>query len=332
MKTCKLLSSIPLWVACALPLAAQAYTASVLTRASAGVSIIGGGGSMSHNPPERYAETTQAGPLSLSHEAHALTANFPYTASADAYAWASVAPGQIKLYAGGHASGTASPPTYWQSDSTGYAYASGGFVDEMTLTVAGLPAGTMVLLDFSVSFDGVAGVNATGVAGGWGQGGGDYSWGVQVTSGGWGAGMMYSSGTRTYQVDVNGNVTWNTLDFGTQSFQAWVMAGTPLGLRAWGWVQALGRAGFSYCPAGCTAQMAGTSSSLMDAGHTLAWGGVQRMQLADGTDVDLSQVSLWSQTGLDLMQPITDVPEPGAAAMLALGLAVLALWRRRAGR
>ncbi|MDR7334997.1 PEP-CTERM sorting domain-containing protein [Roseateles asaccharophilus] len=315
--------------ACLLPLAVQAYSASVLTRAGAGVSVIGAPGSTEHQPAERSASTTKPEPLNLSNAAYALTTNAQYTASATGHSFASVSPGLVSVFASGQGTGTASPPTYSQSDSTGYGYASGGFADSMTLNVAGVAAGALVWVDFSVRFEGTAGVTRTAVAGGWAQGGNDYHWGLQITSPGWGAGTLYNSGTRTYQVDVNGNVTFNTLQFGAQPMGAWLMTGTPLGLNAWAWAQAFGRGGYSYCPSGCTDQMAGVAYSFMDASHTLAWNGVQGVKLADGSAVDLAGVSLWSETGLNLMQPVTSVPEPMSAVLLALGLSVLYVARRR---
>ncbi|MFG6416740.1 PEP-CTERM sorting domain-containing protein [Roseateles sp. DC23W] len=314
--------------ALALPLAAHAYSASVFTRAGAGVSVIGAPGSTEHAPADRSASTTTVETLSLVNAANALSTYPLYTASAAAHASASVAPGVVSLRASGYGGGTASPPTYGQSDSTGYAYAWGGFNDSMTLDIAGVAAGTLVEVDFSMRFDGVANVTHSSVAGGWGKGGGDYHWLLQVTSAGWGAGMLYDSGTRTLQVDEYGNVTFNSLDFGSKSFTALLMTGAPLGLNAWAWAQAFGRGGFGFCP-GCTDQMAGAGDSVMGGGtQSLSWNGVQGVRL-NGSAVNLSTVSLVSQTGLDLMAPVTAVPEPMSALLMGLGLSVLAVARRR---
>lgn len=233
-------------LALSLPLLAQAYSASVLTRSAASVSIIGAGGSTEHLPPDRTASTTTAQGLDLTNNAYALTTNAAFTASAGGHSFASVRPGAVSVMASGSGSGTANPPTWYQSDSTGYGYASAGFTDTMTLNIANLPTGTMVSVDFSVRFDGSADVTRTAVAGGWGQGGGDYQWNLQITSAGWGAGMLHNSGTRTIQVDAAGNVTHYSLDFGVHTFSTTLMVGTPLGLNAWAWAQAFGRGGFSY--------------------------------------------------------------------------------------
>ncbi len=308
--------------------AAFAYEASVFTRASTGVAVLGAPGSTEDLPADRTASTTSTGALTLSNRAYSLTTHAGYTASATGSSFASVRPGAVSVMAAGQGSGTASPPTYFQTDSTGYGYASAGFRDGMTLDIAGVAPYTMVWVDFSVRFDGVSDVTRTSVAGGWGKGGGDYHWGLQITSAGWGAGMMYDSGTRTYQLDEYGNVTFNSLDFGSKSFGAWVMTGTELGLNAWAWAQAFGRGGVMFCPSGCTDQMAGVGSSLMDASHTLAWNGVQSVSLQDGTLVNLADVSFRSGSGLDLLQPVAAVPEPGALAMVLAGLGLVG-WRAR---
>lgn len=318
--------------ALALPQAAQAYSASGFARAGAGVSIIGAPGSKSDDPADRTAATTLAGPLTVSNSAYALTTEASYTASATGHASATVIPGAISLMAAGYGGGTASPPTWYQTDNTGYAYASAAFQDRMQLDIAGVNPGTLVKVDFSVRFDGNASVTRTAVAGGWGKGGGDYQWGLQINSAGWGAGMIYASGTRTYQQDDWGNVTFNTLDFGTKSFSAWLMTGTPLGLSAWAWAQAFGRGGTSFCPAGCTDQMAGGGNAVMDVSHTLSWEGVQGISLADGTVVNLATVSLLSETGVNLLLPVTSVPEPMSAVLLVLGLGLLSVAQRRRAR
>lgn len=312
----------------ALAPAAQAYTASVAARASGGVAVIGAPGSTSHEPAERTASTTTPGALSISNDAYALTTNALYTASASGHSFASVAPGLVSVMASGSGGGTASPPTWYQTDNTGYGYAGAGLTDTMTLNIAGVATGTLVWVDFSVRFDGVANVTRNAVAGGWGQGGGDYHWGLQLTSAGWGAGMMYDSGTRTLQVDGQGNVTFNTLDFGSKSFGAWLMTGTPLGINAWAWAQAFGRGGTSFCPS-CTDGMAGSGDSIMDAGHTLAWNGVEGVKLADGSVVALSGVTFTSETGLDLLQPVASVPEPSAALLTLAGLLAVTRAARR---
>jgi hypothetical protein len=316
-------------LALSVPLLAQAYSASVTTRAAASVSVIGAPGSTDHLPPERTAATNTAGGLALGNSANALTTQAAYTASASGHASAIVSPGVVSVVASGGGYGTASPPTWYQSDSTGYAYAAGGFSDTMTLNIANVAPGTPVSIDFSVRFDGVASVNRTAVAGGWGQGGGDYQWNLQITSPGWGAGMLHNSGTRTLQVDAFGNVTHDSLDFGTHTFSTTLLTGAPLGLNAWAWVQAFGRGGFSFCPSGCTDQMAGGGSSVMDASHTLAWNGVQAVRLMDGSAVALSSVSFMTETGLDLLLPVASVPEPGAAALALAGLLVVGLKARR---
>lgn len=180
-------------VACLLPLAVQAYSASVFTRANAGVAVIGAPGSTEHLPPDRSASTTTKETLTLGNDAYALTTNAQCTVSATGSAFASVSPGLVSVKASGQGTGAALPPTYSQSDSTGYGYASGGFTDSMTLSVSGVAPGTLVWVDFAVRFEGVSGVNRTAVAGGWGKGGGDYHWLVQVTSAGWGAGTLFAT-------------------------------------------------------------------------------------------------------------------------------------------
>ena len=66
--------------------------------------------------------------------------------------------------------------------------------------------------------------------------------------------------------------------------------------------------------------------------HTFAWGGVQEVRLSDGSILDLGGLSAVSSSGFDYRLAAQPVPEPTTWAMLALGLAGLAVARRNCHR
>lgn len=70
------------------------------------------------------------------------------------------------------------------------------------------------------------------------------------------------------------------------------------------------------------------AESIVDMGHTLAWGGVTSVLDAAGQPVThFSMVGLGS--GVDFRLPfVTAVPEPAGGAMALAGLALLMVWRR----
>jgi hypothetical protein len=312
---------------------AQAYSGVALVRAGAATSVIGGGfGGTGDSPADRSVSTDTGELVSISNQAYAEQITPWFNVVGSGAAWAQVAPGALQLRAMGSGSGNSVAPSYWQTDNSGYAHASASFASTVTLNIAGVAPGQLVNMDFALRFDGVSSVTRNVAGGGWAQGGVDYQWGFQLASPGWGAGAGYVSGVRSRLVDATGTVTVDSLDFGTKSFSAMVMTGVPLSLNLWGWVQAFGRGGTPFCPAGCTDQMQGGGVGLMDASHTLAWNGVQGVSLLDGTRLDLADVSLLGETGLNLLQPVASVPEPVSAWLLAVGLAVLSVTQRRLSR
>lgn len=312
----------------ATPLAAQAaYVASTTVDTAASTANPFWGDWTSQDQPLATLTSSQAAPLVNTQTSHTERLGSVVNLVADGTAFVSVQPGRVQLSAAGSGSTNVDPrptSTRVSVDAEGSASATGSFSDLVTWRAAGVPDGTAVVLAFDFRFSGVPPAVTQNFVGGYGWGGLDYQWQVQV-----GAGGLFGSGQRFYSLNSDGSVFQNTFEFGVVHATAQVVLGSPEQLRMWANLNARGHGGTvcdncSWVGNGATA----ASATFMPG---LTWEGVTGARLLNGTPIALAQLSSTSDSGFEYLNAAA-VPEPASIALLLGGLGLLpAVTRRRRG-
>ncbi len=309
-----------------------AYAASA--RAEAGASVLQAdpfNRSNSDSPPPQSASGGTAGPVTAEVRAYTEILNPPVGDVAGAASGrAEVTPGRIALQALGSGTGSYTSAGFAQlaNDGSGGVTTSGSFEDWLVFDVAGMPAGTAILIDTAVQLTASPSLVGNLVGGGWGRGSLRYTFTAQLyqPQGYWAHGFQdypmypaeryYDGGTLNVVRDLAGTYLHPA---------TLVWTGLPTRLTMSLELAAFGRGG-SYCYYGCGVASVGAVDAIAQA--ALSWQGVSGVTLLDGTVVPAGSLSIQSASGFDYS--VSAVPEPPAALLwLAGGACVAGLVRRR---
>lgn len=256
--------------------------------------------------------------------------DFYMRGQATSYGMAEAGTVRAKTFAAALASTYAGLPYTGNGNVSASARAGASVLDAGTFYLNGYAAGTTVSLTAYVGVSGSLDASHF-VANGIGGGQAFINWDV-----GLGGGQLVSTANQL----SNGVDGFNGVEFsnGVFFFSANVVLGTSTTIR-YSVGAGSGAGGVLMCGGTCeTAQ--GQGEATADFSSTFKWGGISEVKLANGTVVDLSQLSMQSASGFNYitaregvlpdpeLPPVNPVPEPSSVALLATGLGALVLVRR----
>ena len=225
--------------------------------------------------------------------------------------------------------------SYYDLKTYASGYASGNVEDSMTWSVDGVAVGTPIKLRFrldssgDVDFSSLRSSTNDSRAFGYAQ----ISWFAQISGRDPSAKEFYGSFSSP-TTQVTQNFDWSAVEnisgLGAFTFEQIVYSGLPVTLRLSAGANVsitthdMCAQSVSYCTTIAGGASAVAKSDFM---HTFSWGGVQGVSLADGSALNLADLRVSADSGLDY-RVAQAVPEPSAYALLLAGLCVVGIRRR----
>jgi hypothetical protein len=226
--------------------------------------------------------------------------------------------------------------------------ASGSWSDSFIILATGCSSctlGSRGVMSFGLSVTGgllggggYATTTLNGGTGGW-YGSASWSFSGQINAGAVPNGTPFrnyaqSSRSETFSANQAGTITdtRNSGHLGVAYFTIEFIFGQPIALSMTGRVEAEARSAYDfYASQNLMGSSSASSDFMANLANTMGWAGITELRDANGNLV--SDYSALSTDGSALdyrLSAVTAVPEPGAAALFAAGLAALLMLRRRA--